>query len=85
MITDKPKPKELIIEKHDKHYYRVSIKDTKYYSEDTDIYTTIGKLVFNHQDVFNVKIDVRSKKNDTIKKKKGGLLFNTNPGSSLGG
>ena len=80
-MTDKPKPIEIIIEKHDKNYYHARVKDTKYSSNDCDIYTTLGRLVFEHQDVFNVKITIESK--ESPKKKHGGGLFNTNPGSSL--
>lgn len=79
-MTDKQKPTEIIITKHDKNYYHARIKDTKRSADDCDIYTTIGRLVFEHQDVFNVKITIESK--ESPKKKHGGL-FNTNPGSSL--
>ena len=80
-MTNTKSPLEIIIEKHDKNYYHAHIKDTKYSTSDVDIHTTIGRLVFENQDFFNVKISIESK--DTPKKKKGGLLFNTNPGSSL--
>ena len=73
--TEKPKP-EIIIEKYDKNYYHARIKDTKYSADECDIISTIGRLVFEHQDLFNVKIIVESKK-------KNDGLFNTNPGSSL--
>ena len=77
--TEKPK-REIVIEKYDKNYYHARIKDTKYSTSDCEIYTTIGRLVFEHQDLFNVKINVESK--DAPKKKRGDM-FNTNPGSSL--
>ena len=80
-MTDKQKPTEIIITKHDKNYYHARIKDTKRSANDCDIHSTIGRLVFENQDFFNVKISIESK--DAPKKKKGGLLFNTNPGSSL--
>jgi hypothetical protein len=80
-MTNKPKTIEIVITKHDKDYYHARIKDTKRSADDCDIYSTIGRLVFENQDTFNVKIIVESK--DPVKKKKGGLLFNTNPGSSL--
>ena len=76
-----PKPKtEIVVEKYDKNYYHARIKDTKYSTSDVDIYTTVGRLVFERQDIFNVKITVESK--EPPKKKLGGM-FNTNPGSSL--
>ena len=80
--TEKPKP-EIIIEKYDKNYYHARIKDTKYSASDTEIHTAIGRLVFEHQDFFNVKITVEPK--DMPKKRRGGMFntFNTNPGSSL--
>ena len=82
-MTD-PKPKhEIIVEKHDKNYYRARVKDTKYSADECDIISTIGRLVFEHQDFFNVKITVESK--EPPKKKLGGMFHNTNPGSSLKG
>jgi len=81
MTTDKKPTSEIVIEKYDKNYYHARIKDTKYSTSDSEIYTTIGRLVFEHQDLFNVKITVESK--DSPKKKHGGGLFNTYPGSSL--
>ena len=80
-MTDTKPKLEIIITKHDKNYYHARIKDTKRSANDCDIHSTIGRLVFENQDTFNVKINIESK--DTPKKKKGGLLFNTNPGSSL--
>ena len=81
MTTEKPKL-EVIVKKYDKNYYRARIKDTKYSADECDIISTIGRLVFEHQDIFNVKITVESK--EPPKKKLGGV-FNTNPGSSLKG
>jgi hypothetical protein len=81
MTTDKKPTPEIIVEKYDKNYYHARIKDTKHYTDDSEIYTAIGRLVFEHQDLFNVKITVESK--DVPKKKKTGGMFNTNPGSSL--
>ena len=81
MTTEKPKL-EVIVKKYDKNYYRARIKDTKYSADECDIISTIGRLVFEHQDIFNVKITVESK--EPPKKKLGGM-FNTNPGSSLKG
>jgi hypothetical protein len=82
MTTEKPKH-EIIVEKHDKNYYHARVKDTKYSADECDIISTIGRLVFEHQDFFNVKITVEPK--DMPKKKRGGMFntFNTNPGSSL--
>lgn len=80
MTEPKPKP-EIIVEKYDKNYYHARIKDTKYSTSDYDIYTAIGRLVFEHQDLFEIKITVESK--ELAKKKRIGGLFNTNPGSSL--
>lgn len=79
MTTEKPTP-EIIVKKYDKNYYHARIGGTKYSSTDVEIYTTIGRLVFEHQDLFNVKITVESK---DAPKKKHGDMFNTNPGSSL--
>lgn len=77
-----PKPKlEVLIQKRDKHYYHARIKNTKYTSDDVDIYTTLGRLVFENQETFNVEIIVEHK--ETTKKIGVGKLFNTNPGSSL--
>lgn len=73
-MTNTPKL-EIVINKHDKHDYHARIKDTKRTADDVDIYTVIGRLVFENQDVFDVKINIESKK-------KVGFL-NTNPGSSL--
>ena len=81
-MTNKPKTIEIAITKHDKDYYKARVKDTKRSADDCDIYSAIGRLVFENQDTFNVKISIESKK-DPVKKKIGGLLFNTNPGSSL--
>ena len=81
-MTTKVNPIEIIIEKHDKNYYHAHIKDTKYSTSDADIHTTIGRLVFEHQDLFGVKITVESKEVSPKTKRIGGL-FNTNPGSSL--
>lgn len=82
-MTEKSKI-EIVIEKHDKNYYRARVEDTKRFADECDIYSTIGRLVFENQDIFNVKITIESKKkDDPVKKKKDGLLFNTNPGSSL--
>lgn len=76
-----PKPLEILIQKRDKNYYHARIKDTKYSCDDVDIYTTLGRLVFENQEIFNVKITVEHK--ESVKKTIGGKLFNTNPGSSL--
>lgn len=81
-MTNKPKTIEIVIEKYGKDYYHARIKDTKRSADDCDIHSTIGRLIFENQDFFNVKIGIESKK-DPVKKKIGGLLFNTNPGSSL--
>ena len=80
-MTTNPKPFEILIQKRDKHYYHARVKDTKHTADDVDIYTTLGRLVFENQDLFNVKIVVEHK--ETSKKISGGKLFNTNPGSSL--
>ena len=83
MTTETKPPLEIIIEKHDKNYYHARVKDTKYCADECDVPTVIGKLVFEHQDLFGVKITVESK--DIVKRKRGGMFnaFNTNPGSSL--
>jgi hypothetical protein len=81
-MTEKPKP-EILVEKYDKNCYHARIKDTKYSADECDIPTVVGRLVFEHQDIFNVKITVESK--EPLKKKLGGMFHNTNPGSSLKG
>jgi len=79
MVEPKPKS-EIIVEKYDKNYYHAKIKGTKHFTDDCEIYTTIGRLVFEHQDLLNLKITIESK---NTSKTKHGILFNTNPGSSL--
>jgi hypothetical protein len=81
MTTEKPKL-EIVIEKYDKNCYHARIKDTKYSADECDVPTVIGRLVFEHQDLFGVKITIESKEPPKKKISRGGL-FNTNPGSSL--
>lgn len=71
-----PKPLEITISKNGKHHYHARVKDTKCTCDEIDIPTTIGRLVFENQDMFNVKISIESNK-------KHKNPFNTNPGSSL--
>ena len=66
MTEPKPKP-EIIVEKYDKNCYHARIKDTKYSADECDIPTVVGRLVFEHQDFFNVKITVESKEPDKKK------------------
>lgn len=80
MTTPKPLL-EILIQKRDRHYYHARVKDTKCSCDDVDIYTTLGRLVFENQETFNVEIVVEHK--ESSKKIGGGKLFNTNPGSSL--